>query len=130
MATNIRATLGGTNLPEHFSYRPYIPRKRNSVTPTAGAVIVQAAGPNQIVHGDGVLPWTCEKCYPSEFQQFWDWYNTPGLLLYEFVGYWGETLQVYFTTFDEPTVRSRLFDCSGQFQVICVDVEYNATCGG
>lgn len=122
------ATLNGDNLPEQFSYRPYVPRKRNSVTPTAGAVIVQYAEPDQIVHGDGTIPWTIEAAKPTEFQDLYDLYDTVAPVLYTFTGYWGESLGVYFTSLDQPIVRGRLFSVSGQFQVICINTPMEAVC--
>ena len=116
------ATLDGIDLPLHFSYRPYIQRKRNSITPTVNGVVVQAASP-QIVHGDGILAWNMEAAFKDEFQFFLDKYNTVNLVLYPFTGYWGETLQVYFTNFDSPEVRGQLFNLSGSFQVIEVTTD-------
>jgi hypothetical protein len=122
------ATLDGTNLPPQFSYRPYVQRKRNSVTPTANAVITQAASPDQIVDGDGTIPFNCEACTPLEFQFFHNKYDTAGLTLYDFVGYWGEEYEIYFSVLDQPTARGGIFTVSGQFQVICVTTPINATC--
>lgn len=121
------ATLNGTSLPPQFSYKPYIPKKRNSITPTAGAVITQYAN-SQIVHGADSLPWTIDLAKPTEFQTLWDLYNTSTPQLYTFVGYWGETLEVYFTVFDPPSVRGRIWALSGQFQVIDVVADYEAVC--
>lgn len=121
------ATLAGTDLPQHFSYKPYVPKKRTSTTPTAGAVVVQAASP-VIIHGEGSIGWTCNSCYPSEFQVFWNLFYTVGNVDYLFTGYWGEQFTVKFSILDEPQVRGRLFDCSGQFQVIEVIQAYNAVC--
>jgi len=121
------ATLDGTDLPPQFSYKPYVPRKRNSTTPTANAVVVQASNP-QIVHGDGTLAFTIEACYPSEFQTLYDLYDTSTLTLYTFEGYWGEVLEVYFARLDQPGVRGRLFSVSGMFQVMCVTTPMAAVC--
>lgn len=122
------ATLGGTNLPLQFRYSPYTARKRNTVTPTAGAVITQHA-PNQIIHGDGTLPWRVDAATPLEFKTLWDLYNEAIPTLLTFVGYWGETLEVFFSVFDQPSIEGRLFNLSGQFQVIDVTVDYNPSCG-
>jgi len=116
-----------TNLPSHFSYDPYVPEKRVSLTPTAGTVVVQASDP-VIIHGEGTLPWRIRGAYPTEFQTLWDLYYQTDHILYEFHGYWGEVLDVYFSHFDKPKVRGRLFDLSGQFHVIDVDTEYAAGC--
>jgi len=121
------ATLNGSNLPDQFRYKPFIQRKRQSTNPTANAVVIQYSNP-QIVHGDGSLVWSCESCYPTEFQSFWNLYSTTTPALYVFTGYWGETYEVYFNVFDAPSVRGRLFDLSGQFQVISVTADYTATC--
>jgi hypothetical protein len=123
------ATLNGTNLPVQFSYKPYIPKKRNTTTATANGVVIQYANP-QIVHGEGTLPFTIPGCTPPEYQTLWTLYNTSTPTGYTFVGYWGETLTVYFSTLDEPTVRSRFFDVSGMLQVLSIDVDYNPECEG
>lgn len=123
------ATLGELTLPVQFSYTPYVPQKRNTVTPTAGAVVVQApGGSGQIVHGEGDLPWRIEAMYPAEFSALYALYNTPTLTLYEFHGYWGEVYEVYFTVLDKPKVRGRLFEVSGQFQVMTVLSDLAPTC--
>lgn len=129
MAMRQLATLAGGALPAHFSYSPYVGRKRISITPTAKAVVTQAASP-VIVHGDGALPWTIDAAYPAEFQALYDLYNTSTNDLLVFEGYWGETLSVYFSVFDQPQVRGRLFNLSGQFQVVAVTTDYAAACGG
>ena len=130
MAFPLLATLNGSNLPPTFSYSPYLPQKRNSVTKTFGAVITQSA-PTQIVHGDGTLSWSIEACYPFEFEALWTLYNTATPTLYTFVGYWTENLGVYFSNLDPPKVRSRLFSVSGMFQVICVNSIYSGlSCNG
>lgn len=121
------ASLNNVDLPVQFSYRPYVPAKRNTTVGTAGAVIVQAPT-NQIIHGDGALAWTCKACTPAEFKTLFDLYNTGSPTLYQFDGYWGESLEVLFTSFDAPSVKGRLFDLSGQFQVISVLSSYNPTC--
>jgi hypothetical protein len=127
MAFAPQAILGSLTLPVQFSYQPYVPSKRNSITPTAGAVIVQSA-PDQIIHGDGVLPFTIEAMYPTEWNSLYGLYDTALPTLYSFKGYWGEVLDVYFTTLDQPSVRSRLFDVSGQLQVIDMTSSYTAAC--
>jgi len=124
-----RCTLDGLTLPEQFSYEPYIPRKRKSVTATAKAVVTQSSNP-VIVHGDGVIAWSIEAAYPSEFQALHAKYIETTLTGLTFEGYWGETLVVYFDTFDSPRVRGRLFDLSGQFQVWSQTVIISASCGG
>jgi hypothetical protein len=121
------AKLNTVDLPPQFSYKPYIPKKRNTITPTASAVVTQHASP-QIVHGDGTISWTIEACYPTEFQALWELYNTDTPEEYSFEGYWGEVLQVYFTSLDEPEVRGSLFKVSGQFQVLGITTGYNAEC--
>ena len=88
---------------------------------------MQAASP-QIVHGDGKIEWSIEGGYPSEFQTLYDLYDIDDPVLYTFEGYWNEILEVYFAKLDNPTVRSRLFNISGVFQVICVTQEMNAYC--
>lgn len=125
------ATFNGTNLPIQFSYKPYVPKKRNTVTATANAVITQSAGTTQIVHGDGFIPWRLDAGSPSEFGFFLGLYNTSAQTLYTFTGYWGDSYSVYFYTLDNPDVRGRLFDFGGMFQVICVLADYNMSteCG-
>jgi hypothetical protein len=121
------ATLGALSLPLHFSYKPYVGRKRVSTLVTATAVIVQSSNP-VIVHGDGYLEWTCEKCFPTEYDSILELYNESTLTPLIFNGYWGESLRVYFTELDPPSVKSRLFDLSGMFQVIEVLTAYNPSC--
>lgn len=130
MAWPILASLNAVNLPPTFSYSPYIPQKRNSVTKTFGAVITQYAD-SQIVIGDGTLSWTIEACYPAEFKILWDLYNTATPTLYAFSGYWTDVLGVYFSHLDPPKVRGRLFSVSGMFQVVCVTSLYtDPSCTG
>jgi hypothetical protein len=121
------ATFDGANLPIQFSYVPYIPQKRNTVTPTANCVVVQAPKTSQIVHGEGGISWTIEACKPDEFYTLWGWYNTTSPILYSFVGYWGDQYEVYFTQLDEPRIKSRLFSASGFFQVMCETQTFQST---
>jgi len=123
------ATLNGADLPIQFSYRPYVPAKRNTVIATANAVVVQSSAQTQIVHGEGTIPWNIEAATPGEFQTLYDLYNTAALTLYTFVGYWGETLEIYFSELDQPQVSSTLFRVSGQFQVMCETVAISASSG-
>lgn len=120
MAHGIIATLGGTELPLNFSYRVYVPRKRNSVTVTANAVVTQASAPTQIVHGDTTIAWTIEGAFPTEFTLMRDFYNTALLDLIVFNGYWEDSYEVFFRTFDQPQPRGRIFNLSGMFQIIDV----------
>lgn len=113
------AQLDNADLPIQFSYEPYIPEKRNSVTATANCVIVQSPRTNQIVHGEGGIQWSIEACGPDEFYTLWGKYNTTQPVLYDFLGYWGEQFRVYFSQLDQPTVKGRLFSVSGFFQVMC-----------
>jgi hypothetical protein len=122
------ATLDGADLPPQFSYKPYIPTKRVSVTPTANSVVTQLAAPNQIVHGGEYLSWEIDACFPSEFQALHSQYSTSTGVVYEFVGYWGETLQVLFAKLDPPVVKGRLFKVSGTFQVLEVTTAISAQC--
>ena len=122
------ATLDGLDLPMGFRYKPFIQKKRNSITRTANSVITQSASPTQIVHGDGFLSWSIKGAYPTEFQMLIDLYDTAIPTPYIFTGYWGEVLNVYFTEFESPTVQGGLFSIDGQFQVIEVVYEYNAEC--
>jgi len=128
MAMRANCTLDTYTLPPNFSYRPYMPRKRKSVTATAKAVITQSAE-TVIVHGDGTLGWSIEGAYPWEFEGLWTIFNENSLTLMTFSGYWGEVLSVYWDVFDSPNVRGRLFNLSGAFQVIDVTTGYaNADC--
>lgn len=120
MPTAIRATLNGTNLPPQFSYLPYIPKKRQSTLKTAQAVIVQYAAYDFIIHGDDVFTWSIEGGYPSEFTFLNGLYDTTAPVLYTFTGYWGEIYSVYFSEFKVDSIRGRLFNMSGAFQVICI----------
>ena len=83
----VLASLNGTDLPEQFSYRPYVPSKRNSITPTANAVVVQSSSPSQIVHEEGIISWRIEGGTPAEFQVLYDLYNTSDIELYTFTKY-------------------------------------------
>ncbi len=127
MAQLAIATLAGSGLPPQFSYTPYVPRKRVTVTATALSVVTQAADP-QIVHGDGTIAWQCQACFVSEWNTIWALYNVSAIALQTFLGYWGESLEVYFSTLDPPRVRGRLWSLSGQFQVVSVNVAIAAGC--
>lgn len=122
-----RASLNSQELPPQFSYKPYINKKRNSVSATAGAVITQYADP-QLVHGDGSIAWTIELAKPTEFQTLYNLYDTTAPTLYVFSGYWGDSYEVFFTVFDPPTVRGRIWSLSGQLQVISILSDFNAVC--
>ena len=120
----LQATLGALTLPPQWSYKPVIPQKRFTLTRTYGAVVLQAPS-NQIIYGDQMLQWTVEGAFPSEFESLWALYSTPTPVLYTFSGYWNDVYSVYFTTFDSPTVRSRIFNLSGAFTVACVTSAYS-----
>lgn len=122
------ATLDANPLPDQFSYQPYMPKKRNSTTATANAVVIQSANPAQIVHGEEFLEWEIQAASPEDFALLVGLYDTAAPVLYTFIGYWGESLSVYFTRFDPPKVKSRLFSLKGAFQVVDVLVEYNPEC--
>lgn len=121
------ATLDGVNLPAQFSYEPHVPQKRNSVTATHGAVVVQHA-PDQLILGEQSIPWTIPIATPLEFKVLWDKYDTATPSAYVFVGYWGESYDVYFTKLAPPKVRGRLFNLSGLFQVISEVSDYDPAC--
>jgi hypothetical protein len=125
-----RATYDGEELPVNFSYKPYVPAKRLGVLPTATAVVIQSASPAQIVVGEDIITWQVRAAFPTEFKQFWDWYNTALLTGSEvtFTGYWGEELKVIFAKFEPPSVKGRLFDLSGAFQVTEIVGQYDPTC--
>jgi len=121
------ATLDGVSLPPQFSYQPYNSKRREIVqqlllTPLWCRQPLQ----HRLYTEMGFLLGKCVAAYPSEFKTLYDKYNTATLSLYTFVGYWGETLEVYFSVFDPPDVRGRLFNLGGQFQVISVTVSYPA----
>lgn len=116
----VTASLGGTNLPVVFRYKPYVPTKRNSVHKTHNAVVVQHA-PFQIIHGEDFIDWNCEALTPEEYKTiFADKYDTTTPTEYQFLGYWGEDLQVLFTVLEAPQPRGGLFSTSGKFQVVSV----------
>ena len=115
------ARLNSADLPVSFKYIPYVPKKRNSVHKTANSVITQAAYPTQIVHGDGILPWTIEDARPEEFEDLYALYNTAALTLYEFEGYWNDILEVYFTVLKVDRVFGRFMALSGEFQVVAIE---------
>ncbi len=127
MANLAIAVLEGLSLPKQFSYGPYIPRKRVSTTATINDVVVQAADPH-IVHGDVILQWSCQSCFAAEVQAIYDLYNNTSLVALTFLGYWGENYEVYFRTFDPPRVRGRLWDLSGQLQVVSVTTDFTPEC--
>lgn len=114
------AELDGEPLAIQFSYEPYVPKKRRTTQETANAVVLQSAA-TEIVIGAGTIPWTCEAAKPEEAQLLYDKYMADPSPTYEFVGYWGDVYNVVFVDMDNVRVRSRLFNCSGMFQVIrCV----------
>lgn len=126
----LQATLGTTDLPVQFSYEPYVPVKRNTVTATANCVVTQSPRTHQIVHGDGGISWEITAATAEEFKALFDLYNTASLTPYLFVGYYGEKYTVLFTQFDQPSVRSRLFELSGFFQVVCEVQTFQASGNG
>ncbi len=127
MAYPAIATINGQDLPEQFSYQVYVQKKRNTTTPTANAVVLQHA-PDQIIHGDSFLKWKIEFAYPPEYQDLYDLYNTAIPVLYTFVGYWGESYDVYFSKLSMPQFRGRLGSISGEFQIVSIITDYSFTC--
>ena len=122
------ATYDGDDLPLGFRYKPYVPKKRISSTATANAVITQGAAPDVIVHGADVFTWSIKGAFPTEYQYFLGKYDTTNIALVNFVGYWGETLEIFFARLDPPTVKGGLFDFQGAFQVVTVVSGFSATC--
>lgn len=122
------ATLNSANLPPQFSYRPYAATLRQTVQQTANAVIIQSSTP-QYIAGDDILDWNIDSSYPSEWQTLSDLYYTESATLYSFTGYWGDSYTVLFWQLDQPTVRGRLFDISGQFRIMSIISLTTATCG-
>jgi hypothetical protein len=127
MAQRSIARLETIDLPPQFSYTPYVPRKRVTVSATANAVVTQASSP-QIAHGDGTIAWQCRECFVTEWTAIWTLYNLTALTLQTFEGYWGEVYEVYFSILDPPRVRGRLWNLSGQFQVASVTTPIAAAC--
>lgn len=121
-----RCFLDLEELPLQFSYAPYVQEKRITVQRTAGGVVTQRAS-SEIVHGDGTIEWECPGCTPHQFRYFYQAYIKEGQI-FQFDGYWGERYQVRFTSFDKPPVRSRIYNLSGQFQVVCVLKDYDPDC--
>lgn len=113
------ATLNGTNLPPQFSYSPYVPPKRLTIKRTATSVITQASSP-VIIHGDGTISFSLRAAYRNEYVFFQNLYTASTPATYAFVGYWGDSYTVRINVLDQATVRGRLFDFGGQFQVVSV----------
>jgi hypothetical protein len=127
MPSILIATLDGENLPVQFSYQIYVPEKRRSTTRTANAVVVQSTDP-EIIHGEGSIPFTIDGAYPPEFGMLYDLYVEDPSPLMRFVGYWGDSYDVFFDRLDQPKVRSKLFTISGQFQVMRVVTPIDPKC--
>jgi len=121
------ATLGALTLPPQFSYSPYVPPKRRTVTKTASTVVIQSSNP-AIVHGDSTIQWKIDGAFATEYKSLWDLYNTATDVPYSFTGYWGETAQVLFVDFKVGEVKARIFSLTGAFQVLCFN-DYDPTCG-
>jgi len=121
------AVLNGSNLPPQFSYRPYAAGKRQTVTQTANAVVVQTSNP-QYIAGDDFIDWNIDAGYPSEWQTLSDLYYTSTPSLYSFTGYWGDAYTVLFWQLNQPTVKGRTFDMSGQFRIMSIISLTSATC--
>lgn len=119
------ATLDGDNLPLEFSYTPYVPKKRTAILKTTGGVVTQTLQP-QFIHGEDTIEWNISAATPTMFKTLYDLYKESGTMT--FTGYWGENLTVEFWTFDQPTVRGRLFSLSGSFRVVCVNDDYEPSC--
>jgi len=126
----LQASLGGTNLPVQFSYEPYVPQKRNTIVSTANCVVTQSPKTSQIVHGEGGITWSIDAATGDEFKTLFGLYKTDALTPYLFVGYYGEKYTVLFSQFDQPSVKSRLFEMSGFFQVVCEVQDYQSTGNG
>lgn len=119
------ATLNGVDLPPQFSYGPYVPPKRRTVTRTATGVVTQTSSP-QILHGDGSISFSLTSAYRSEYLAIFNLYNVTSPTTYTFTGYWGDSFEVQIDVLDSPSVRGRLFDFGGQFQVISVNTHFSS----
>jgi len=113
------ATLNGVALPVQFSYGPYIPPKRLTVKRTATSVVTQSSSPT-VIHGDGTIAFSLRAANRNEFVRLQNLYSSATPDIYPFVGYWGDEYTVRINVLDVPTVRGRLFDFGGQFQVVTV----------
>ena len=118
-------SLGGDNLPVQFSYNPYVPMKRRTVKRTATGVVTIASSP-QIIHGDGTVSWSLTAAYREEYLLLFNKYNVSSPTTYTFLGYWADSLEVQISVLDPPSIRGRLFDFGGQFQVISVNQHFTS----
>lgn len=112
------AKVGALVLPEQFSYKPPVPRKRHRVVQTVGAVKVHTAP--TIVAGDALIAWRVQAATRSEWiaiRALYDDVLSPDLT---FTGYWNEQFEVKALVMDDPTVRGALWGLSGSFQIISV----------
>ena len=117
------AKLGSYDLPECFSYIPAVPKKRMSTTPTANGVVMQCAFPTQLIYADSIIVWNIEVLFPPEFDELYDLYNTSGMTVYDFDGYWNDHFTVLFSDFHcERSPKNRLFAVRGEFQIIDIRV--------
>lgn len=112
------AMFNSVPLPDQFHYEPATPVKRQTIIPTASAVVKQIA--TAIIDQDTLISWSCEACSQAEWQQFFDWFNVDADTTYPFTGYWEDSFTVKFHALDPPQVQSKLFNCSGSFQIVTV----------
>lgn len=112
------ATLGGSDLPIQFSYRPAVPVKRSNVVQTVNTVVKRVS--SEIVQSDSLIEWSCPGACETDWLFFLNLWNDISDPTLAFVGYWGDSMTVKFETFDSPSVRHRFFDLSGSFLVVAV----------
>lgn len=111
------ATLGGSNLPDQFSYKPAVPFKRTRSVQTASGVRIHSAP--SIVPGDSLIPWSIQAGTRAEYNALLTLFLNESNPDFTFVGYWGDQHVVKFLQLDPPKAYAGgLFDISGSFQII------------
>ena len=110
------ATLGGSNLPIQFSYKPPSPKKRYTIQRTGGAIVIHKAP--AIVAGDSVIAWKVARATRAEWATFLNLYNDADAPELAFVGYWGDEHTVRLLDMSDTFVSAGLFDLEGVFQIV------------
>ncbi len=107
-------------LPVQFSYAPVCPATRHTVHKTGdGAIVIHGNPP---VAGDAVIIWSLPGAERAEWYKFLALYSAANRVTTDltFEGYWGDKFEVRCLRAMDVTARGKVFDLSGEFQIVSV----------
>lgn len=112
-------TIGGTEMPCQFKYKPLIPKKRIFYKETAGGLVAQRSSVPIIQVGQ--IPFTLNPADSTSFQRLCKLYSDDESVV--FTGYWGEEYLVDIVELT-PTVTGGYMSLEGILQVVCTVQPY------